>query len=433
MSTSNNNVVPAKMEWFVKARYGLFVHYGLYSLLGRGEWVLNREQIPPAEYEALASRFTAEKFDADAICDLAVRGGMKYVTFTTMHHDGFRLYDTKLSDYSTVRTASKRDLTAEMIAAARKRGLKIALYHSLNNWHDQPDAVDALESKEGYEKFIHHTFERFRELVTRYNPIDILWYDGWWPFHATGWQAERMNAMVRSIQPNIIINGRNALAGDFATPEGHMGSPTPWRPWEACMTHNDSWGFHSGDHAWKSPSAVARLLSTAAKGKGNLLLNIGPRGDGSVPEPSVKIIEEVGAWLSRGAAEAIYDTDIFTFDYEKRGNHKADWNYYGPMTARGNTLYWLVQRWVGGEMTLGGLVPRVKSVTLLGSSPQAVKYVQEGTRLRLTGLPVLSPDPLWPVLKIECDGPAEVYLTGGLRVPKAPHPPYDPVASDIKD
>lgn len=221
------------VDWFVRARFGLFIHYGLYSLLGRGEWVRNREQIPPEEYTALANQFTAERFDADALADLAVRAGMRYVCFTTMHHDGFRLYDTRLSAFR-----SRRDLTGELVAACRRRGLRIALYHSLNNWHDQPDAVAALEDAASRETFLANTFARLRELVTRYNPIDVLWYDGWWPFDAQGWRATEMNEMVRRIQPHILFNGRNGLPGDFATPEGHLTAPRPWRPWEACIPHN---------------------------------------------------------------------------------------------------------------------------------------------------------------------------------------------------
>jgi alpha-L-fucosidase len=191
-------------SWFAGARYGLFIHYGLYSLLERGAWVWSREEIPYEEYAALKDQFKAEKFDADALCDLAVRAGMKYVVLTTMHHEGFRLYDTALSDFSTVKAAAKRDLVTELITAARKRGLRVGLYHSLNNWYDQPDAVAALEDKVAYEKFIENTLARIKELVTKYNPIDMLWYDGWWPFNADGWQAERMNAMVREIQPHIL-------------------------------------------------------------------------------------------------------------------------------------------------------------------------------------------------------------------------------------
>jgi alpha-L-fucosidase len=138
--------------------------------------------------------------------------------------------------------------------AARRHGLRIALYHSLNNWNDAPDAADALERPADRTRFIANTFARIRELVTRFNPIDVLWYDGWWPFDAQGWEAERTNAMVRDIQPHILFNGRNGLPGDFATPESHLGAPRPWRPWEGCLTLNNTWGYHAGDHDWKTPA-----------------------------------------------------------------------------------------------------------------------------------------------------------------------------------
>ena len=326
--------------WFGEARYGLFFHYGLYSLLARGEWVWNREEIPARDYTALADRFTAEKFDADALCELAVRAGMRYVVLSTMHHEGFRLYDTALSDFNTVKTAARRDLVAELVAAARKRGLRIGLYHSLNNWYDQPDPVAALEDKAAYARCIENTFARIRELVTKFNPIDVLWYDGWWPFNAEGWQAERMNEMVREIQPHILFNGRNGLPGDFATPEGHMGAPRPWRPWEACMTLNNSWGFHAGDHDWKSPRQVVDLLAAAAQGRGNLLLNVGPRGDGSVPAETVRVLETVGDWLARCGGEAIYDTELFTFDLQERGDHRGgDRARHGDGPVRRAVIY----------------------------------------------------------------------------------------------
>ncbi|MCG3148195.1 MAG: hypothetical protein PCFJNLEI_01638 [Verrucomicrobiae bacterium] len=411
--------------WFAEARYGLFVHYGLYSLLGRGEWVMNREQIPPVEYAKLAPSFLAEKFDAKTIADLAVAGGMRYVTFTTMHHDGYRLYDTQFSSFK-----SKRDLTGELIAACRKCGLRIALYHSLNNWMDQPDAVDAMEDRVAYEKFIVNTFARIRELVTKYNPIDVLWYDGWWPFNAEGWRAEEMNAMVRSIQPHILFNGRNGLPGDFATPEGHLGSPKPWRPWEACLTLNESWGYHAGDHNWKTPGQVVDLLATCAQGQGNLLLNIGPRGDGSVPEESVRVLAAVGAWLKRGGAEAIFDTERFTFDFHERGNHRGDWNHAGPVTTRGRSLYWLVRRWPGTTATLGGMETKVQSAALLGVN-RPVTFTQTDGRLVLTGLPETPPDPVCPVIRLDCDRRPVIYQTGGLRGPHGPHPHYDPCPSDI--
>lgn len=417
-------------NWFENMRFGMFVHYGLYSLLQRGEWALNREQIPLDEYRRLAGKFTAEKFDAATICDLAARAGMRYIVFTTMHHDGFRLYNTTLSDFNAPASAAKRDLVGEIVAAARARGLRVGLYHSLNNWMDQPDAVAALEDKGAREVFLKNTFARIRELLTRYNPVDVLWYDGWWPFNAEGWRAEEMNAMARAIQPDILFNGRNGLPGDFATPEGHLGAPRPWRPWEACMTLNDSWGYHAGDHSWKTAPQIVDLLATCAQGRGNLLLNIGPRGDGSIPEESVRVLESVGEWLKRGGAEAIFDTDLFTFDLRERGNHRGDFCSHGPFTAKRNSLYFLARRWTGERLTLAGWECRVHGVTLLGEN-RSLRFKQEQGRVIVTGLPPEPPDSVCPVIRFDCDRPPVLYLTGGMRVPQAPHPHYDPCPSDM--
>ena len=418
------------MDWFINARYGLFIHYGLYSMLERGEWVMNRERMTPDAVRSLAPRFAPDRFDADALCDLAAENGMRYVNLTTMHHEGFRLYDTDLSDFNSMRYCG-RDLVAEMVEAARKRGLRIALYHSLDNWLDQPDPVDALENRHAYAEFIEKTFARIRELVTRFNPVDILWYDGWWPFTAKGWRAEEMNSMVRGIQPNILLNGRNGLAGDFSTPEGHMTAPQPWRPWEACMTLNNHWGYHRGDQAWKSPTEVAGLLSKAAAGKGNLLLNVGPRGDGTVPEDSVRILKTVGAWLKR-CGECIYDTDRFTWDLMKRAGHNGDWSHNGPFTLKGRSLYQLVRYWPGKELTVAGLNTDVQSVTLLGESgPCHCRFTQSKGVVHVVGLPDAPPDPVCPVLRFDCRDVPTMYLTAGMRIPSVPHPTYDPCESDI--
>ena len=417
-------------DWFTQARYGMFVHFGLYSMLERGEWVMNRERISHDEMHALARRFKPDRFDAGALCDLAVAGGMRYVTLTTMHHDGFRLYDTGLSDFNA-KAVCGRDLVEEVIAAARARGLKVSLYHSLNNWHDRPDGCDALESKTAYEDFIGNTFARLKELVTRFTPIDVLWYDGWWPLNAEGWKAEAMNAMVRAIQPHILFNGRNGLPGDFGTPEGHMSAPSPWRPWEACMTLNDNWGYHRGDHNWKSPASVVRMLSAAAQGRGNLLLNIGPRGDGSVPERSEEIVREVGAWLA-ACGECIYGTDTFTFGLMSREGHRGDWSHNGPFTLSGRRLYQLMLCWPGANVVVEGLSAKVKQVSLLTrKGVRDCKFSQSGTRVVVTGLPEAAPDPLCPVLRFECAEVPALELCGGMRMPMVKHPPYDPCPSDI--
>ena len=417
-------------EWFVNARYGIFVHYGLFSQLARGEWVMNRERLDLATMARLAESFDPDRFDAEEICGLAAEAGARYVNLTTMHHEGFRLYDTELSEFNA-KNYCGRDLVEEFVSAARKHGLRIALYHSLNNWYDQPDGPAALEDTGAYEEFIDDTHARLRELVERFNPIDILWYDGWWPFNAEGWRAREMNAMVREIQPHILFNGRNGLPGDFGTPEGHMSAPQPWRAWEACMTLNDHWGYHRGDDNWKSPRDVIRLLATAAAGKGNLLLNLGPRGDGSVPERSLEIVRDVGRWLQT-CGEAIFDTDLFTYDLMDRTGHNADWSHNGPFTAKGKSLYHLVRYWPGTEVVVAGLSTDVEKVVLLSGNGKAeCRFEQDGGKVTIRGLPENPPDRLCPVLRLDCREVPEIYLGGGMRIPDAPHPPYDPCPSDI--
>ena len=420
----------SKGTWFPGARYGMFVHYGLFSQLERGEWVMNRERLSRGEMRRLAERFDPSRFDADALCDLAVAGGMRYVNLTTMHHEGFRLYDTERTDFNAAHYTG-RDLVAEFVGAARQRGLRISLYHSLNNWTDQPDGVAALESRDAYDEFIGNTFARIRELVERFNPIDVLWYDGWWPFNAEQWQAEAMNAMVREIQPHILFNGRNGLPGDFGTPEGHMSPPEPWRPWEACMTLNDNWGYHRGDHNWKSPQAVVSLLAAAAQSQGNLLLNIGPRGDGAVPERSEQIVRDVGAWLRR-CGECVYDTDRFTFGLMSREGHNGDWSHNGPFTLNGKRLYQLVKCWPGTELVVAGLKTQVEAVALLTQDgPVPCEFDQTGGKVVVAGLPDTPPDPVCPVVRFDCRDVPEMSLGGGMRIPSVPHPPYDPCPSDI--
>jgi len=389
---------------------------------------MNREQIQPEEIDALAERFNPDHFSADEICDLAVAGGMKYIVFCTMHHEGFRLYDTRLSDFNSVRMFG-RDLTAEIVNACRKRGLKIALYHSLNNWHDRPDAVDALENPADYEVFIRNTFERLAELIEKFNPIDILWYDGWWPFDQDGWQAEKMNAAMRAIQPHLLFNGRNCLAGDFATPEQHLTAPEPWRPWEACLPLNDHWGFHAADSNWKSPLSVMKLLLTAASKRGNLLLNVGPRGDGSIPEESVKIIRSVGNWLREGGEEAVTDCDPMPLSpVIPQTGDRGDWDHQGVFTTSGNHLFLTMAYWPGPRYTLTGLQSNVLNIMVKNFGE--LKFLQEGQRITVY-LPESLEKRFCPVLDFECDTPPAIYRTGGMRIPKVKHPRYDPVLPDI--
>jgi alpha-L-fucosidase len=440
--------------WFQNARYGLFMHYGLYSLLGRGEWVMNREQIPVAEYKKLAQRFTAEKFNADDIIRRAKNDwGMKYAVLTTKHHEGFCLYDSKMTDFTSVKTAAKRDLVAEFVNACRKHGFRVGLYHSLNDWSTSPNAVDALERPaECCQKFIDFVHGQIREIMTNYGKIDVMWYDGWWPFDGgeKGWQAEKLNAMVRGLQPGIIVNGRCGLPGDFTTPEGHVTSAKTM--WEACMTLNNSWGWHGGDNNWKSPQTVCEMLRKAASGRGNLLLNVGPKPDGSIPQPSIDILNKVGDWL-KANGESIYDSDRFEVEAHTR-TERADWTHHGLYTARGNNFYLHLHSWPGRELVITGVECKVTAVEFLATR-EKIRFVQATSDNPALGS--LARDN-WPGLtdlgrgicsKLICDlgrddydismpvvihfstaDEPRIYRSGGHRDPMCNHCRYDPCPSE---
>jgi len=416
------------LQWFLEARYGLFIHYGLYSLLGRGEWVMNKERIPVDEYRKLAGRFTAEKFDADDLIGRAKRWGMRYAVLTTKHHDGFCLYDSKLTDFTAPKSAARRDLVAEFVAACRKHGLRVCLYHSLNDWSVSPNAVDALERPaECYQRFIGFAHGQIREIMTNYGKIDTMWYDGWWPFDGAGWQAEKLNAMVRSLQPGILVNGRCGLKGDFGTPEQHL---APSRePWEGCITLNNNWGFHRGDSDWKSPKAVAEMLRQCAAGCGNLLLNVGPKGDGSIPQESIDILDRVGGWLAKNGT-AIYGTERFEFNLRERGDSRGDWTHSGGFTASGNNFYWHLRNWPGSTLYLGGVKCRVTRVSELASGTE-YPFSQDGERVAVSGLPETMDASMPVVMRFETADRPMIYGCGGHREPNVPHCRYDPVQSDL--
>ena len=196
------------------------------------------------------------------------------------------------------------------------------------------------------------------------------------------------------------------------------------------MTLNESWSYHSGDHEWKTEAQLLDMLTRCAQGNGNLLLNVGPTPDGVVPEPCTKVLSSVGSWL-RNNGEAIYGTELFTYDLQSRGEHRGDWNFYGPMTVKENSLYWLIRRPHGNTVTLGGLENAVLSVRRLDSGA-ALPFSQTDNRVQIGNIPKLDETGLWPTLRIECDAPPIVYQSGGLRVPNVLHPHYDPCPSDIE-
>jgi alpha-L-fucosidase len=410
-----------RMAWWREARFGMFIHYGLYSIVGRHEWVMNRERIPVAEYETLAQQFRAEKCDMRAYARLAREAGQNYMILTTKHHEGFCLWDTKLTDYKSTNSPAKRDLIAEYVEAARAEGLRPGLYYSLMDWH-HPDGAECFRDEAARQRFIEYTHGQVRELMTDYGEIPILFYDVPWPLKPDGWESTRLNHMVRSLQPQIIINNRSGwgsavwgtggslMPEDYDTPENAVKASAPYRDWESIDTLNHSWGYNRADHDWKSPAQLVMALVSCASQGGNLVLNIGPKGDGSVQPEQVDRMQAIGQWLERnGQGESIFNTERTTCEWMNFAFGQAS------ATRRGNTMYWHVPRWYGPDLWIGGMATKVLSARIL-STGQSVQFEQtwEPTvRLHLKNLPEEAPDPVATVIALECDAEPVHQLGAG--------------------
>jgi len=382
----------ARMAWWKEARFGMFIHYGLYAQLGRGEWVMNRERIPLAEYAPLADAFAPRPDCAEEWARTAVAAGMRYVVLTTRHHDGFCLWDSQLSDFTAVKRGPRRDLVAEYVTACRRHGLRVGLYYSLKDW-SHPNWLSLRRGDSaGHETFLRYIHGQVRELCSNYGPIDVLWYDGPGPYDAAGWRAEEMNGIARKLQPQILINCRSHLPEDFDTPEQHVQASPPGRAWESCMTLNQSWGYHGGDLNYKSPGEVVSTLARTVHRGGNLLLNIGPEADGSVPPESAAILRQVGRWMQVNG-EAIYGSVPSALE----------WACYGVPTQRGQCTYLLQDKYLGPEFCIAGAGRTVKEVRLLATG-QELAFRQDGDRVHISGLPRNPPDRVCPVVRITFDG-----------------------------
>jgi len=394
-----------RMAWWHEAKFGMFIHWGLYSVIGQHEWAMEVEGVPIAQYEILAKHFQPKPNAARDWARLAKRAGQKYMVMTSKHHEGFCNFDTKLTDYCATKQGPGRDLVREFVEAARGEGLRVGFYYSLMDWH-HPDGVRCKTDEEARKRFVAYTHGLVRELMTNYGRIDVLWYDVDWPLTAEQWESEKMNQMVFELQPDIILNNRNGLPGDFATPEQEIGGgEEKGHAWESCMTMNDSWGFNRGDDGWKNAKTIVSNLAQCARGGGNYLLNIGPMPDGSVPPKSVEVLEAVGKWLETNG-KSIYATERGSFS----------WNSNAQYSRRGNTLYVHQQYWPGGTpaaewlpffqpptvVAIGGLKTKVKSVKLLKTG-QTVPFEQDEFSLRMKGLPAEPPDAPITVFEVECE------------------------------
>src|SRR5438876_2966263 len=240
-----------RTRWWHEAKFGMFIHWGLYSIIGRHEWAMEVEGIPIPQYEILARHFTPKPNAAREWAKLAKAAGQKYMVMTTKHHEGFCNFDTKLTDYCAPRQAAGRDLVREFVEAARGEGLRVGFYYSLMDWH-HPDGARCAHDEDARKRFVEYIHAHLRELLTNYGKVDVLWYDVSWPLDAAGWESERMNKMVFELQPDIIVNNRNKLPGDFSTPEQQITADKEGRAWESCMTLQDSREHQRAEDEWTS-------------------------------------------------------------------------------------------------------------------------------------------------------------------------------------
>jgi len=313
----------SRSEWFTEARFGLYIHWGLYALGARHEWMRSREFLSNEEYEKYFRRFDPDLYDPAKWAKLAADAGMKYMVATAKHHEGFCLWDSKLTDYKASNTPYGKDLLHPMLEAFRSEGIRTGLYYSLLDWHHPDYTVDvkhpmrynkeyvAMDAQRNWQNYVDYMHGQTRELLTEYGDIDVLFLDFSIPseegFPGKGkdeWQSERFVDMVRSLQPNALINDRLGVPGDITTPEQYQ--PREWikidgRPvlWEACHTFSGSWGYYRDEESWKSTEQILRMLiDTVSKG-GNFLLNVGPNARGELDERAVERLEEIGVWMRK--------------------------------------------------------------------------------------------------------------------------------------
>ncbi len=398
-----------RMKWFHEARFGLYVHYGLYSQLGRGEWSMYSERISPAEYAQLADTFRPAPDCAEEWVEAALRAGAKYMVLTTRHHEGFCLYDSAFSDFTSVRRGPKRDLVREYVEAARKAGLKVGLYYSLLDWRF-PGYFEPARYPESKTALVRQVHDQVRELMSNYGEIAVLEYDGGWAADLSldregivdFWHSRELNAMVRELQPGIIINNRSGCPEDIDTPEQVVKASETGRAWESCMCIGDScgWGYVRNNPNWKSPEQLLQHLVAAAQGEGNYLLNIGPMPDGRLRAEELERLQAVGAWLAVNG-EAIRGSQRCDLIGSSVVG-EVDLNLQGPWTRRGDTGYWCIFRWPGKTAVEVNVGTPVKKVSLLATGEEFPFELDCASgKLTIRNLPSLPPDPLCSVLKVE--------------------------------
>jgi len=414
-----------RMEWWREARLGMFIHWGLYAIPAGewngnkiprlGEWIMEKAQIPVAEYEKLAEQFNPVSFNADQWVRIAKDAGMKYIVITSKHHDGFCLWDSKVTDYDIMdATPFKRDILKELSEACRKEGVRLCFYHSIMDWHN-PDAQAPFYPKYDDGKQTNPNFSRYvetylkpqiKELVINYGPLGVLWFDGEWVKDWTEPMGRDMYNYVRGLQPDIIINNRvgkgrkgmrpsskaDEFAGDFGTPEQRIpATGLPGVNWETCMTMNDTWGYKSYDDNWKSAEDLLHKLADIASKGGNFLLNVGPTSEGLIPAPSVERLAAIGEWM-RVNGESIYGTTASPLG-------ELPW---GRCTAKPGKLYLHVFDWPkDGRLQVPRLKDKVTKAYLLADKERSELAVRRKGKDKVITVPKEAPDKINTVIVLE--------------------------------
>ena len=416
-------------EWFVNDRFGMFIHWGLYALPARHEWVRHNERICNDEYVKYFKHFDPDLYDPNLWAAAASDAGMKYFVVTTKHHEGFSLWDTDLSDYKSTNTPYGRDLLAPMVDSFRAKNMKVGFYHSLLDWHHPNYTIDSIHplrdnleeraknSERDLNLYDNYLHAQTKELLTRFGKIDILWYDfsigpsEWHPAKGKNeWRSEELIELIRSLQPEIIINDRLEIDQDVKTPEQFQ--PREWvhingKPvvWEACQTLSGSWGYHRDEESWKSPEQLLRMLvDTVSKG-GNLLLNVGPTGRGEFDYRALDRLNSMGEWMKRHN-RSIYGCTQAPDEFKTPEDCRFTYN---PKTKR---LYLHLFAWPFRYLHLDGMADRVEyaqllndasEIKLLKSVPEAAYGSMSESRdssLLTLELPVKKPNATIPVIEL---------------------------------
>ena len=424
-----------RVEWFSEARFGMFIHWGLYAIPARGEWVRSIEKITVEDYQPYFEEFDPVDYDPKAWAKAARAAGMKYAVLTAKHHDGFCLFDSAFTDYKSTNTPAGRDLVREFLEAFRAEGLKVGLYYSLLDWHhpDYPhfgDQNHPMRDCEKYRGVVHH-FDRYleymhgqvKELCTQYGKIDLLWFDfSYGDMTGEKWRASELVEMVRHYQPDVLLDNRleasgsgfgslitgnpTSYSGDFVSPEqiippdGIFDTKGNRVVWEACVTMNNNWGYAQRDKNFKpTDMLVKKLVECVSKG-GNLLLNVGPDAKGNIPAESLDTLEKIGHWMDRN------HNSIYGCGYA--GIPKPE---YGRITRRGNTLYYHVTENQIGYIPLVGIQrDQIKKIRLLSTGAELrqeeIWITDNYPEYVFTsfGESPLLPDPMDTVIEVELKG-----------------------------